>query len=207
VKTISHFITYILSNHVIAYVLHSPIKILLNQQLKEGIWSNWLTKIHEYDVDIKPLKVVIGKGLCKFMIGIEVVNTSSTDGYNIVIQETILENSEWYKHIIFYLKIGQFPPEMSSMERRTLKIKTNNYFLVSRVLFMRNFDGILLRCLDHIRAMEAIQESHKGICGGNFSSMVTTHKIIQDVFIGQCYLNTLLNSIENASHVKLSQKK
>jgi hypothetical protein len=104
VKAIAHFRTYILSNHVIAYVPHSPVKMLLNQQLKEGRWANWLAKLQEYDIEIKPLKVVRGQGLCKFMTGIEAVNTSSADGFNIVIQETSLENSEWYKHIIFYLK-------------------------------------------------------------------------------------------------------
>jgi hypothetical protein len=34
VNAIAHFRTYIISNHVIYYVLHSPVKILLNQQLK-----------------------------------------------------------------------------------------------------------------------------------------------------------------------------
>jgi hypothetical protein len=112
------------------------------------------------------------------MTGIEAVNTSYVDRFNIVIQEAILENFEWYKHIIFYLKIGQFPLEMSLTERRTLKIKANKYVLVSGVLFRRNFDGILLRCLDHIRAMKVIQESHKGIFGGHFSPVMTAHKII-----------------------------
>jgi hypothetical protein len=104
VKAIAHFRAYILSNHVIAYVPHSPIKMLLNQQLKEGRWANWLAMLQEYDIEIKPLKVIRGQGLCKFMIGLEAVNTSSADGFNIVIQETSLDNSEWYKHIIFYLK-------------------------------------------------------------------------------------------------------
>jgi hypothetical protein len=69
------------------------------------------------------------------MTRIEAINTSSADGFKIVIPETSLENFEWYKHIIFYLKSGQFSPEMSSKERRTLKMKINNYVLVSRVMF------------------------------------------------------------------------
>jgi hypothetical protein len=40
VKAISHFRTYILSNHVTAYVPYSPVKMLLNKQLKEGRWDN-----------------------------------------------------------------------------------------------------------------------------------------------------------------------
>ena len=81
------------------------------------------------------MKVVRGQGLCKFMTRIEAVNTSSTDEFNIVIKGKSLENFEWYRDIIFYLKSCQFPPEMSSKERKFLKMKTNNYVLVSGVLF------------------------------------------------------------------------
>jgi len=45
VKAISHFRTYILSSHVIACVSTSPVKLLLNQQLRERKWANWLAKL------------------------------------------------------------------------------------------------------------------------------------------------------------------
>ena len=57
---------------------------------------------------------------------------------------------------------------MSSKERRTMKMKTNHYVLVSGVLLRTNFDGILLRCLDHSNSIEVIQEFHNGVCGGHF---------------------------------------
>jgi len=60
VKEIAHFGTYILSSHIITYVPHSPIEIFLNQQLREGRCENWLAKLQEYDLEIKPLKVVKG---------------------------------------------------------------------------------------------------------------------------------------------------
>jgi hypothetical protein len=37
--------------------------MLLNQQLGEGKWANWLEKIQEYDIEIKPLKEIQGQGL------------------------------------------------------------------------------------------------------------------------------------------------
>jgi hypothetical protein len=60
VKAVSQFMTYILSSHVIAYVPTSSVKMLLNQQLREGRWENWLAKVQEYDIEIKPLKAVKG---------------------------------------------------------------------------------------------------------------------------------------------------
>jgi hypothetical protein len=53
VKEIAHFRTYILSAHVVSYVPHSPVKMFLNQQFKEGRWENWLAKLQEYDIEIK----------------------------------------------------------------------------------------------------------------------------------------------------------
>jgi hypothetical protein len=58
IKAVAHFQTYILKSHVISYVPSSPIKMILNQQLREGKWENWLAKIQEYDIEIKPLKEV-----------------------------------------------------------------------------------------------------------------------------------------------------
>jgi hypothetical protein len=63
VKAVPHFRTYILSSHVKTYVPSTLVKMLLNQQLREGKWANWLVKIHEYDIEIKPLKAVKGQGL------------------------------------------------------------------------------------------------------------------------------------------------
>jgi hypothetical protein len=40
VKVVAHFQTYILNSHVIAYVPLSPVKMILNQQLREGKWDN-----------------------------------------------------------------------------------------------------------------------------------------------------------------------
>jgi hypothetical protein len=77
--------------------------MLLNQQLREGKWANWLAKIQEYDIEIKPLKFVKGKGLSKL-----IANSDSLDGMisiSISVGEP-LTNSEWYRDIVFYLRSG-----------------------------------------------------------------------------------------------------
>jgi hypothetical protein len=40
VKVVAHFQMYILKSHVISYVPSSPVKMILNQQLREGKWAN-----------------------------------------------------------------------------------------------------------------------------------------------------------------------
>jgi hypothetical protein len=58
-------------------------------------------------------------------------------------------------------------------------MKANQYMLIVDILFRRNFDGILLRCVDENQAQELIKEFHEGICGGHFAPTATAHKIIR----------------------------
>jgi hypothetical protein len=63
-----------------------------------------------------------------------------------------MEDLEWYRDIVFYLRSGQFPVTMNPKERRTLKMKSSQYVLIVDILFRRNYDGILLRCVDERKA-------------------------------------------------------
>jgi hypothetical protein len=60
INVVAHFWMYVLKSHVISNVPSSLVKILLNQQLREGKWANWLAKIQEYHIEIKPLKSIKG---------------------------------------------------------------------------------------------------------------------------------------------------
>jgi hypothetical protein len=125
------------------------------------------------NIEINPLKEVKGKGLYKLI--------ADSDALNGVISISIgnpISSSGWYKYVVFYLKFGQFPISMTPKERRALKMKSNQYVLIAEILFRRNYDGMLLICVDEKRVQELIQEFHEGICGGHFAPTATTHKII-----------------------------
>ena len=40
-----------------------------------------------------------------------------------------------------------------------------NYFLLEGYLFRRTIDGLLIRCVAFLEAMEVLKQVHKGICG------------------------------------------
>jgi hypothetical protein len=177
VKVVVHFQTYILNSHVIAYVPSSLVKMLLNQKLREGKWANWLAKIQEYDIEIKPLKDIKGQGLCNI-----ITNSDSLDGMISILVGEPLVDLEWYGDIVFYLSSRKFSVTMNPKEKKTLKMKSNQYVLIVDILFRRNYHGILLRCVDENKAQELMREFHEGICGRHFSPTTTTHKIIRDRF-------------------------
>jgi len=42
--------------------------LLLQRVVGEKI-ANWVTKLHEYDIEIRPTKIVRGQGFCKMLAG------------------------------------------------------------------------------------------------------------------------------------------
>jgi hypothetical protein len=59
---------YILHSHVIAYVPNNSVKDILTQPDPEGRRGKWIVAMLEYDLEIKPMKLIKGQGLAKLMV-------------------------------------------------------------------------------------------------------------------------------------------
>ena len=60
VKAIKYFRVYILYSHIIAYVLNATVKDILTQDSPNGRRGKWIATILEYDIEIKPTKLIKG---------------------------------------------------------------------------------------------------------------------------------------------------
>ena len=58
-------------------------------------------------------------------------------------------------------------------------MKSAPYLLIDNVLFRRNSDGVLLRCLDKDETDVILKELHSGPAGGHFGGETTAHKILR----------------------------
>lgn len=67
VKALKDFRVYILHSHILAYVPNTAVKDVLVQTDPEGRIGKWIAALLEYDVEIKPTKLVKGQGLAKLM--------------------------------------------------------------------------------------------------------------------------------------------
>ena len=67
VKALKDFRVYILHSHILAYVPNVVVKDVLVQTDPEGRRGKWIAALLEYDVEIKPTKLVKGQGLAKLM--------------------------------------------------------------------------------------------------------------------------------------------
>jgi len=77
------------------------------------------------------------------------------------------------------LKNGYAPCNCSYKNKHAIRLKVKNFIIVDDVLFRRNYDSILLRCLEKPEAQKVLQELHDGPVGGHFGADTTAHKIIR----------------------------
>ena len=66
-KALKDFRVYILHSHILAYVPNAAVKDVLVQTNLEGRRGKWIAALLEYDVEIKPTKLVKGQGLANLM--------------------------------------------------------------------------------------------------------------------------------------------
>ena len=67
VKALKDFRVYILHSHIIAHVPTSAVKGILTQPDPEGSRTIWIATLLEYDIDIRPTKLIKGQGLEKML--------------------------------------------------------------------------------------------------------------------------------------------
>jgi hypothetical protein len=67
VKALKAFRVYVLHSKFIAYVPLASVKAILIQPDIDGKRSKWIAKILEFDLEIKPTKLVKGQGLARLL--------------------------------------------------------------------------------------------------------------------------------------------
>ena len=60
VKELKYFRVYIFHSHILAYVPNAAVKEVLVQTDPEGRRGKWIAALLEYDVEIKPTKLIKG---------------------------------------------------------------------------------------------------------------------------------------------------
>jgi hypothetical protein len=116
--------------------------------------GNWMVVVQEFDLDIKPSKLVKGQGLC--IHAAEAQDQISEDsGWENELELWYSEylhvppgHESWYGKVIHLLHHETFPENLNPKERRDLRMKSTQYRLINSMLFLVNYDGVLLRCLE-----------------------------------------------------------
>ena len=138
----------------------------------------------EYDIEIKVTKLVRGKGLCEQLV--ETRNINSDDDSNFVLahideeQPTIMNvQNDWIDDMVNFLQIGCCPKGLDREKQRYYRLQAIPYCLINDILFKKDLQVILLRCVRPDQVDHILHQFHEGLAGGHFSPRATTLKVMK----------------------------
>ena len=115
----------------------------------------------------------IGEGVS--LPPIEIV-TNEDPAYCLHVEQ---EERPWYSDIREFLKNKSYPEGATDNDRRTLRRLSLKFFLDRDVLYKKNHDAVLLRCVDAKEAQQIMKEVHDGICGTHASGHTMARQILR----------------------------
>jgi len=149
---------------VVAYVPSTLVKDVLTQPDIDGKRAKWIAKFIEFNIEVKPTKLVKGQGLAKLMVEencslLDINCMSSNSGGEWTEEATeeqeqnqsLAENlptCEWYSSVVHFLQKLEVPLGHSSSQARDIKLGSAKLCINKNLLYWRDPSGILLRCLD-----------------------------------------------------------
>ena len=93
----------------------------------------------------------------------------------------------------YYLTHGYAPQYLEPRKRKYVRLKYAQYQLVNGILLRKNYDDMLVSCLENFDADKVLSKLHDGPTGGHFGGDTTAHEVLK---VGY-YWPTLFND----SHV------
>ncbi|XP_059077939.1 uncharacterized protein LOC131876533 [Cryptomeria japonica] len=140
---------YILHSHAIVFVPNFTVKVVLTQQ-DVGINNreSWVSKIQEFNLDIKPTKMVRGQGLCRLM-----AENESREVDSLPLTLFIDHQDSWFTNVAYYLTYGDCPDHLSPREKRNLRLNAAKFGVPQKIVTdnASNFSSskLSLFCYDH----------------------------------------------------------
>ena len=138
-----HACSYILlRSHTKIIVPHSVVRSLLIQKEPGDRRGKCLTTLQEYDLEIKPAKLVKGQGLCKLSAKAQDPQMEEEEGWDNevdMLQSEVLymptSTNSWYNDLKYYLTHGSSLNHLDAHKKRALRLKSSQYQLIDGILF------------------------------------------------------------------------
>ena len=180
------FRQYILGSHVVIHTDHAAIKYLMSKKEAKPRLIRWVQLLQEFDLEIKDKKGcdnVIADHLSRVERSTEVEEKIIlTENFPYEQLFKVSSQLPWYADIVNYLACGVVPSEFTSQQKRKLRTDSRYYIWDDPLLFKRNVDMILRRCVPENEQGKILDECHASPYGGHFSGERTAHKILQSGF-------------------------
>lgn len=89
------------------------------------------------------------------------------------------DDKPWFYDIKTFLEKQQYPEGISITDKKALRRLSSKFFLNSDVLYKRNYDSVLLRCVDRHEASTIIRSIHEGCEGVHAKGPAMDKKILR----------------------------
>jgi len=85
----------------------------------------------------------------------------------------------WYHYIKAYIKNSEYPPSAMDSEKKFIRHMASQFFLCGEVLYKRNHNSTLLRCVDAPKANHLMEEMHEGLLETHANGPLLARKIMR----------------------------
>ena len=89
------------------------------------------------------------------------------------------DGKPWFHDIKCFLQNQEYPTDATTLDKKTLRKLASKFFLSNGVLYKRNHNMILLRCVDGREADLLIKEIHEGSFGTHANGHAMAKKILR----------------------------
>ena len=89
------------------------------------------------------------------------------------------DDKPWYFDIKRYIEDKEYPLEASNNDKRMLQRFAPSFFLSGNILYKRNHDMVLLRCVDAREAEQILVEVHEGSFETHANGHAMARKILR----------------------------
>lgn len=113
----------------------------------------------------------------KFVIH-NLTSPANVDDSSLVTCCDFIDSNEWYSHIVRYLIDGTFLDSANRNTRARICKLATRYIILSKVLYRRGYNGLLLQCLSKAKIPIALEEAHSGACGGHFGGKSLVQRLL-----------------------------
>ncbi|GAU46436.1 hypothetical protein TSUD_91540 [Trifolium subterraneum] len=93
--------------------------------------------------------------------------------------EEVVDDKPWFHDIKMFLQKQEYPHGASNKDKKTLRRLSSSFFLNDEVLYKRNFDMVLLRCVDKHEADLLMHEVHEGSFGTHPNGHTMAKKMLR----------------------------
>lgn len=99
-------------------------------------------------------------------------------------EEEVKDDKSWYHDIKCFIHKQEYPLGKSNKDKKTLRRLDGNFFLNDDVLYKRNFDMVLLRCVERHEADLLMKEIHEGSFGTHANGYTMVKRMLRAYIIG-----------------------